>query len=307
LLIKLAVLGAALVWDRVLGEPPEKIHPVVGMGKVTDAAMAAGITGERRRDRYSGAVLAAGLPLAVLAATSLAERGLGKLGTAASIIGGAFLLKSTFAIKSMDDEVTAVSDGLKRGDVEEARASLSRIVSRDPSAYSEDQVASAAISSVSENITDSAVGPMLMYGMFGLPGAMAYRAINTLDTMVGYEDHRRYFGEASARLDDVINLVPARVSGGIIVAAAATSGMDAKRSAKTMMNEHERTPSPNGGWSIGAAAGALGVEVEKLDVYSLGPADVRPGHKDVDRSLKLFKRAALVGAAVAAGMIVAKR
>jgi adenosylcobinamide-phosphate synthase len=307
LLIKLAVLGAALAWDRLLGEPPERIHPVVGMGKITDAALSAGISGNPRRDRFKGAMLAAGLPLAVLAATSLAERGLGKLGTVASILGGAFLLKSTFAIRSMDDEVSAVSDGLRQGDVEEARASLSRIVSRSTSGYSEDQVASAAISSVSENVTDSAVGPLLMYGLFGLPGAMTYRAINTLDTMVGYEDHRRHFGEASARLDDVVNLVPARVSGAIVVAAAAVSGMDAGRSARTMIDEHQRTPSPNGGWPIGAAAGALGVEVEKLGEYSLGPAGVRPGHKDVDRGLKLFKRAALMGAAVAAGVIVAKR
>jgi adenosylcobinamide-phosphate synthase len=307
LLIKLLVLGVALVWDRLLGEPPEKVHPVVGIGKATDAAMAAGISGHRYRDRFTGAALAAGLPLTVLATTSLAERGLGKLGTVVSVLGGAFLLKSTFAIKSMDDEVSAVSDRLKQGDVEEARTSLSRIVSRDTSGYSEDQVASAAISSVSENVTDSAVGPLLMYGLFGLPGAMTYRAINTLDTMVGYQDHRRHFGEASARLDDVVNLVPARVSGSIVVAAAAVSGMDAKSSARTMMDQHERTPSPNGGWPIGAAAGALGVEVEKLGEYSLGPAGVRPGYKDVDRSLKLFKRAALIGAAVAAGMIVAKR
>ena len=307
MLIKLAVLGVALAWDRLLGEPPTRIHPVVGMGKVTGAAMSSGISGNPQRDRFTGAALAVGLPLAVLAATSLAERGLGKLGTVASIIGGAFLLKSTFAIRSMDDEVTAVSDALKEGDVEEARASLSRIVSRDTAGYRDDQVASAAISSVSENVTDSAVGPLLIYGLFGLPGAMTYRAINTLDTMVGYQDHRRHFGEASARLDDVVNLVPARVSGGIVVAAAAASGMDAKNAARTMIDEHERTPSPNGGWPIGAAAGALGVEVEKLGEYSLGPAGVRPDHADVDRSLKLFKRAALIGAAVAAGLIVAKR
>lgn len=301
------MLGLALVWDRVLGEPPSKVHPVVAMGKVTEAAASAGITGHARRDRFSGAGLAAGLPLAVLAATSLAERGLGRLGAVASIIGGAFLLKSTFAIKMMDDEVQGISAELERGDVEAARGSLSRIVSRDTSGYTEDQVASAAISSVSENVTDSAVGPLLMYGLFGLPGAMTYRAVNTLDTMVGYRDHRRHFGEASARLDDVINLIPARVSGGTIVAAAAMSGMDAKGSVRTMVEEHSRTPSPNGGWPIGAAAGALGVEVEKLGVYSLGPPGERPGHEDVDRSLKLFKRAALIGAAVAAGLIVAKR
>jgi adenosylcobinamide-phosphate synthase len=305
--ISIAILGLALLWDRFLGEPPARIHPVVGVGKVVEVATTSAMTGDPPSDRIAGSAMAVAIPVATMAVASLAMRLLGKMGTIATVGGGAFLLKASFAVRSMDEHVSDVAAMLRVGDAKQARDRLSRLVTRDTSGYAADDVASAAISTVAENATDSVVGPLFMYGLFGVPGVMTYRAIDTLDSMVGYRDHRRHFGEASARLDDVMNLVPARLAGGAVVVAAALSGMDAGRSARMMAAEHARTPSPNSGWPIAAAAGALGVEVEKKGVYRLGAGNRRPDVTDIDRSMTLFKGAALIAAVVAAGLIVAKR
>ena len=268
---RLLILGAALLWDRYFGEPPARVHPVVGVGKVIDIAMEHGIRGDRRKDQARGLLMAVGVPVAVFGMTATAMGALGRLGSIPAIVGGAFLLKSSFAISAMETEGRRVSAALGAGDLPGARESLSGIVSRDVSALDESGVASAAISTIAENVADSAVGPMLAYGIFGVQGAMAYRAINTMDTMAGYRDHRADFGRAAAKLDDAANWVPARVAGGAVVASAAMTGMDSRSAVRTMLREHSRTESPNGGWPIGATAGALGVEVEKVGHYRLGP------------------------------------
>ena len=304
---RLLILGAALLWDRYFGEPPARVHPVVGVGKVIDRAMEHGIRGDRRKDQARGLLMAVGVPVAVFGMTATAMGALGRLGSIPAIVGGAFLLKSSFAISAMETEGRRVSAALWAGDLPGARESLSGIVSRDVWALDESGVASAAISTIAENVADSAVGPMLAYGIFGVPGAMAYRAINTMDTMAGYRDHRADFGRAAAKLDDAANWVPARVAGGAVVASAAMTGMDSRSAVRTMLREHSRTESPNGGWPIGATAGALGVEVEKVGHYRLGPEGRKATPPDIDRSLRLFAGAAAVGAVIAAGLIMARR
>lgn len=305
---KLATLGLALAWDRWLGEPPSKIHPVTWMGRLSERILGGPATGDERADYDRGVKAAVGVPLATMAATVLATRMLSGLGTIPGLIGGAFLLKSSFAITGMTREAENVEMALARNDLDEARGAVGKIVSRDVSTLDESGVASAAIGSVAENVTDSVVGPMLMYGMFGLPAAMAYRAVDTLDSMIGYHGDNEHLGKAAARIDDVVGYVPARVAGGtIVVSAAMQEDCDAWRAAGTMIMEHGHTQSPNGGWPIGATAGALGVEIEKVGYYRLGPSGVRPSHRDVRRSVKLFNGAAAVATVLAFGLIVSRR
>ena len=304
---RLMILFGAIAWDRVFGEPPERVHPVVAVGKVVDVAMARGIRGEPRQDQARGVMVAIGVPWVVFGLATTAMGALGKIGSLPAIVGGAFLLKSSFALRAMETEGREVAAALDAGDLPGARDALSGIVSRDVSALDESGVASAAISSIAENVADSAVGPMLAYGAFGVPGAMAYRAINTMDTMAGYRDHRADFGRAAAKLDDAANWVPARVAGGAVVASAAMTGMDSGSAARTMLQQHSRTESPNGGWPIGAAAGALGVEVAKAGHYRLGSENRKATLPDIERSLRLYTGAAAVGAAIAAGLILARR
>ena len=305
MLRRLLTLALAVVWDRQFGEPPEAAHPVVWMGK------AAGLTGQpsgdRERDLARGLLAAVALPVAAAAAAAMAIRVLDRAGPLLSVVGGAYLLKSMFAINAMTMEAEKVERDLAAEMPEEARKSLSRIVSRDVSGLDESEVASAAISSVAENVTDSVTGPLLAYGVFGLPGAAAYRAIDTLDSMIGYRGDYEALGAASAKLDDAAGYLPARAAGGAVVTAAALMpGFDAAESARTMIEEHDRTPSPNGGWPIGAMAGALGVEVEKAGHYRLGPEGERPSSRDIRRANRLFTGAALVAVGIAAALIIAR-
>ena len=289
-----------------MGEPPGALHPVVWMGRA--ASMMGRPTGNRRLDFRRGLFAAVALPVVSAASAELATRVLNRAGPLLSLAGGAFLLKSMFAIRAMTDEAGEVERNLSADSPDEARDSLSRIVSRDVSGLDESGIASATISSVAENVTDSVAGPLLAYGMFGLPGAAAYRAIDTLDSMIGYRGEYENLGSAAARLDDAAAYLPARVAGGAVVTASAfLAGHDAVGSARTMIEQHGRTGSPNGGWPIGAMAGALGVEVEKVGSYKLGPKNARPTSRDIRKANRLFAGAALVAAGIAAGLIIARR
>jgi adenosylcobinamide-phosphate synthase len=152
---------------------------------------------------------------------------------------------------------------------------------------------------VAENLTDALVAPVLFYLALGVPGALAYRALNTADTMLGYrEGALEYFGKLAARLDDLANLVPARLSALAIVTAARSP---TRAAWSVMARDHARTASPNAGWTMAAMAGALGVTLEKPTAYRLGHGRP-PQPADIERSIHLFWRAATV--ALATGLAV---
>src|SRR5262249_12826551 len=163
--------------------------------------------------------------------------------------------------------------------------------SRDPAA-----VASAAIESVAENLTDSVLAPLLFYAGFGLPGAAVYRAVNTADAMFGYRrDELEDFGKVPARLDDALNLVPAPLAGLLLVVAAAVTRGSPIGALRTMWRQHARTASPNAGWTMAAMAGALGVTLAKVDHYRLGDGRL-PVADDVRLAVRTMATAALITA-----------
>jgi adenosylcobinamide-phosphate synthase len=230
----------------------------------------------------AGAIVTLGVTaLAVAAAVALVALAstLGWLGLAIE----AAVLKSTFSLRGLARTALAVGDDLARADLGTARAAVGRdLVSRPTATLDAGGVASAAIESVAENLTDAFVAPLLFFLVFGLPGAVAYRVINTADAMIGYrEGTLLYFGRVAARLDDALNVVPARLAALLIVAAATLAGAAGRRAFTTMRRDHARTASPNAGWTISAMAGALDVTLEKPSSYRLGdgamptPADIR--------------------------------
>ena len=243
------------------------------------------------------------LTLGVMGLAALAG---GLVVVAASALGVAGLaleaaaLKSTLALRGLVRAAREVAAPLASRDLDGARASLGHhLVSRRTVTLSASQVASGAIESVAENLTDSFVAPLLFYLTFGLPGALAYRALNTADTMLGYHDGPlEYFGKLAARLDDLANLVPAPVAGLAIVAAA---GPRSRAAWSVMARDHIHTASPNAGWPMSATAGALHVRLEKPNHYRLGH-DRPPDATDIERSIHLIARAAAV--ALAAAMAV---
>jgi adenosylcobinamide-phosphate synthase len=198
-----------------------------------------------------------------------------------------FLLKPVFAYRNLRRAVLSVAEALAQGELAEARRLLSwHLVSRNTGDLNAAEVAGAAIESLAENLTDSLTAPLLTYASGGLPAAWAYRFINTADAMWGYRTPEfEQLGKFPARLDDWLNWLPARLTGWLLVAAAWLTGQNTSGAARTMLAQHGRTLSPNSGWTMSAMAGALGVTLDKRDVYQLaggtGWLDVMTIHRAV--------------------------
>jgi hypothetical protein len=174
--------------------------------------------------------------------------------------------------------------------MEQVRARMPSLVSRDPSSLTAEQATAATVESVSENMNDSFLAPWLFFALFGLPGAFAYRMINTLDSMIGYRGVYEHLGKASARLDDLVNLIPARLGGLLLVAASGILPDQRIAGAwRIMWQHHGRTQSPNAGWTMSGMAGALGVQLQKVDPdvgYTLGEPNRPIEPKDITRAVQ---------------------
>jgi adenosylcobinamide-phosphate synthase len=298
-------VAAALLLDALFGEPPEALHPTVWMGRAISASESGALRSKNPRLRYlAGVVLAASVPTLV----SVLVRRL--LDLTPAHFRGAFeaaLISTTLSMRGLGEAAAAVERELRAGDLERARASASEMVGRETAALPAPEVARAAIESVAENTSDGVVAPMLYGLLLGAPGALAYKAINTLDSMVGYRTHPyTELGWASARLDDLANLAPSRVTALIV---AAVSGRPL-RTLDTARRYGPLTASPNAGWAEAAFAGALDSRLGGANVYggvlSEGPilgAGRPPGPDEIRRSVRLMRRCcALLGvAAVLAG------
>ena len=239
--------------------------------------------------------MAVAIPAAFATAGYFVAAATRELSPIAYILIVGFLLKSCFAVRGLGQAASAVRERLEAGETERARTDLSALVSRDTSQLTPSSAASAAVESVAENTTDSFVAPWLAFALFGLPGALAYRAVNTLDAMIGYHGKYEYLGKASARLDDVLNFIPARLSAIIIVLASPLRAHSARRALAVMSREGSTTESPNAGLTMAAMAGALGVELEKTGHYRLGSGLRQPTTADILESVKVMHWVAFFG------------
>ena len=297
------VLLLALAIDLALPEPPNALHPVAWMGRAISALERLAIGRGKTAAFLIGLGMAVALPAAFGGAAWLAMLGLRELGAVPYMIGGALLLKTTFAVRGLAHAAQDTQRSLESGDMRQARGSLRSLVSRDAAALSTPLAAAAAIESVAENTADSYIAPWLAFALFGLPGAFAYRALNTLDSMIGYHGKYEYIGKASARLDDAANLLPARVSAMLLIAAGTLSGMPALRGLQTALTARRLTASPNAGWTIGAMAGLLGVELEKPSHYRIGNGFPQPSAADIGAAVRLAYIVAGLGALLALAML----
>ncbi|MGI0048443.1 MAG: cobalamin biosynthesis protein, partial [Nitrososphaera sp.] len=181
------------------------------------------------------------------------------------------ILKIAIAVRGMERHAKAIMSCLEAGDLAGARQNLSMIVRRRTDDLDEQHILSATIECVSESTVDGITGPIFYYSLFGPAGALAYRAINTLDSMVGYkDDYFRDIGWMSARLDTAANYVPARITAFLMVASAKMLGADWKNSLSMLQRDHAKTFSPNAGYPMATMAGALRVRLEKIGHYALG-------------------------------------
>jgi adenosylcobinamide-phosphate synthase len=176
---------------------------------------------------------------------------------------------------------------LERDDVEAARQALQSLVSRDRSQLTPELMAAATIESLAENLSDSVIAPLFYYLCFGLPGAALYRLYNTFDSMIGYHGRHEYLGKAAARLDDLLNFLPSRLTALLIIACAPLYGADRRRAWQIWWRDAHKTASPNAGQPMAAAAGALGVQLEKVDHYIVGDREKALSTQDIKRSERM--------------------
>jgi adenosylcobinamide-phosphate synthase len=285
-------VAAALLLDAVLGEPPETIHPTVLMGFVISAfekrALRMDSPGSRR---LAGMVLALSLPSLVFVSM---RKLLGVVPSKPRWMLGTALIFTTLSMRGLGEAAGDVEMRLREGRLESARMRVGHLVGRDTGDLPESEICRAAVESVAENTSDGVVAPMLYGVLFGAPGALAYKAVNTLDSMVGYrQPPYEDLGWASARLDDLANLAPSRLT---MLSTAAISGRPL-RTLLTALRYGPLTASPNAGMAEAAFAGALGVKLGGANTYGgvlrEGPilGDRRlPAPDDIRRAVRLMRR-----------------
>ena len=317
----LALLLTALFIDALIGDMPWLFravpHPV---------ALAGGLTGflERRlnRERLSEAArralgaLVAALMIGLAAAAGWFATELARALAYGWLIELA-LLVVLIAQRGLFDHTRAVARPLEAGDLEAARAAVSHIVGRDPAKLDRHGVARAGIESCAENFSDGVVAPVFWYVLLGLPGLFVYKTVNTMDSMIGYRSARHLaFGLAAARLDDVLNVLPARLSGLLLALAALIApGASPRRAFQVMWRDAGKHRSPNAGWPEAAMAGALGLALAgprhyadgRLDDPWLGDGRPRAEARDIARALFVFTVACLLNAGWVAGLLLARR
>ncbi|ADG05185.1 cobalamin biosynthesis protein CobD [Kyrpidia tusciae DSM 2912] len=326
---------AGLILDALVGEPPGAVHPVVGLGRcieagerglrrlfrvpplrgesggpdgvgpsgsVPGAGRGGGSTskapfGRRVRERWAGGILAVGVVGLTYAVTGLTVWLGGHFHPALGFAVSALWVWVAVAPRNLAQAAKRVSGFLQAGDLEGARKAAGMMVSRSTGGLPEGEVIRAAVESVAENIVDAIIAPLFYAALGGGPAAMAYRAANTLDAMIGYRNVRYLdFGRVAARLDDVLNWIPARITGALMLGAAGILGLDVRGAFRAIRKDARRHPSPNGGIPEAAAAGALGVRLGGWNLYHgrrsfrpyLGPGERALEPRDISRAVRLM-------------------
>lgn len=263
----LTILLAAIVLDWWIGDPRSIPHPVIVIGKFIRFMEIRLRNG--KGDRAKGVLLTATVTLTSFASVWLICAAAHWIHPWLGYAAHTWLIATTLAVKGLKDAAMLVFEPLRMGDLASARVSVGYIVGRDTDGLDESQVSRAAVETVAENTVDAFVSP-IVYALLGAaPLAMLYRAANTLDSMVGYKDDRyRHFGWASARWDDVMNYVPARLTGLLLaIVCLFTRGLSAADAVKAMWKFARLHPSPNSGIPESAVAGALGIELGGVNRY----------------------------------------
>jgi adenosylcobinamide-phosphate synthase len=200
------------------------------------------------------------------------------------------LLKSTIAIRGMEKHAINVLESLENNNLNMARNHLSMIVKRNTTNLDKNHVLSGVLESISENTVDGITGPMFYYAFFGLPGAFFYRIVNTADSMIGYKnDLFKNLGWFTATCDTILNYIPSRLTGLMMIISAAILHNNWRHSYKIMMRDGKKTESPNAGYPMAALAGALETKFEKINHYKLGDGEIILTKQHVISAINIMK------------------
>ncbi|KAB0672291.1 cobalamin biosynthesis protein CobD [Oryzomonas sagensis] len=271
-----AVLILALALDLALGDPRRLPHPVVLIGRLI-AFLESSLGKITRHERAAGIGLLF-LTVGTSAATVwLALYGLATLGPLAGLLGAAYVSYTCLAARSLHRESALVADALMAGDREAARRNLSRIVGRDTHDLGDADIWRAVVETVAENTADGIVSPLFWLTLGGPVAGIVFKAVSTLDSMVGYKNERYLrLGWASARMDDLLNFLPARLTALLMIMASPLTGLSWRNAARITLRDRHNHPSPNSGHPEAAAAGALGVRLGGAATYGGTPSWKEP-------------------------------
>ena len=295
----------AFLIDSVMGDPYWLPHPVRLMGKYIKAfeGLVRKITRSDLGLRLMGVLLTSTMVLLAFIAPYVLLLWLRSISTLAFHIANALLLYTCLAPRCLAHEAMKIHKSLEAGNIADSRRLLSYIVGRDTDNLDESCITKATVETVSENSSDGVIAPLFYAFLGGAPLAMAYKAINTLDSMVGYKNDRYlHFGWASAKLDDVANFIPARLTAVFTIASAAMLSMNWKGSLRVFIRDRRNHKSPNSGCPEAAAAGALGVQLGGTSMYFGKPVvkptigdELRPlKSEDIKSAIKLMYGAAII-------------
>lgn len=287
-----AALLIAWGLDSVLGEPRDALHPVAWLGRLL-GPLGRRLCTWRRVPAFVGGALAWGGIATVLAVVAHAiQSAVARLPWAIGAVLLALVLKPCFAWRMLRDEVEAVEQALAQS-LAAGRERVARLASRDVSAMDAAEIRETAIETLAENLNDSVVAPLFWFAVAGLPGAVVYRFANTADAMWGYRGRYEWAGKFAAHADDLLSWLTARLTALLVLRRSAA------RCWPRLRDEAARTPSPNGGWSMGAMALRLGVRLRKPGVYALNGQAPSPSATDTRQALRCAERAAWLAVVMA--------
>jgi len=289
------IVGFALLLDFLVGDPKTKYHPTAWIGKLIAVLVPFSRNNSPKKELFGGILIVFAI-LAIVSTLLVAlDFGINLLtidiiSLVVSIAVGSILLKTTIAIRGMQEHALSVVDALEKDDLDSARNHLSMIVKRNTKHLDKNHISSAVLESVSENTVDGITGPLFYYAIFGLPGAFAYRAINTIDSMIGYKTPLfKNIGWFGANCDTILNYIPSRLTGLVMILSALILGYNWKESFYIMKRDSKKLESPNAGFPIAALAGALGTKLEKINYYAIGDGNIEFTKSHIISAIRLMK------------------
>ena len=294
------IIGIAIFLDLLFGDPKNKYHPTAWIGRFIAILTPIAKNQNTMIEKAGGIFIITITSIIVISLLFILNLGISMItfdviSIVVSVIIGGLLLKTTIAIRGMEKHAKSVLESLDEDNLDKARANLSMIVKRNTKNLDKNHVISGVLESISENTVDGITGPLFYFSIFGLPGAFVYRVVNTADSMIGYKTHLfKNVGWFTATCDTVLNYIPSRLTGLVMIISAAILQNNWKESYKIMIRDGKKTESPNAGYPMAALAGALETKFEKINHYKLGDGEIVLTKEHVFSAITMMKLTAIL-------------
>ena len=302
ILISISVVILALVLDFSLADPKNRYHPTVWVGRLMGKFVPYTRSVNPLIEKINGmtllvlvvtivSILILSFSVTLKYLENFDLNGIYKiLLPSLSVISVGILLKTTIAIKGMENHASKIMNALSKNDLEDAREKLSMIVKRNTKNLDRQHIISATLESISENIVDGITGPLFYYSIFGLIGAFVYRTVNTADSMIGYKTEIfRNVGWFAANCDKILNFLPSRLTSLVMILSCIMLKEDWRHSIYIVKRDGRKTESPNAGYPMATLAGALGIRFEKIEHYVLGDGNLDISERHFKSAISIMK------------------